>query len=313
MRTPPTRSPAENLSAIAIFVCVGQSTSFTSAARGLRMTASGVSKAISRLEERLGVRLVNRTTRSINLTDEGTIYLERCRQILAEIDDAEAAIVQSQSQPRGRIRVQLPRGIGRKVIVPALARFYERYPEVVVDVFLDGRFLNLAEEGIDVALRFGEPEDSAYVARKLCRVKYGVCASPDYLHRYGEPKTPDDLFRHRCVTYLSPQTGRHRPWELRRNKEKLTVKLSGSLNVNEVGALFDAAVAGVGLAYLPDFMIADAVASKTIEPVMLDYVYEGARLRMLYSPSRHLPARLRAFIDFIRELLPSEPPWRGCF
>jgi LysR family transcriptional regulator, regulator for bpeEF and oprC len=205
-----TKSSPENLTAISTFVCVGESTSLTAAAQKLQMSVSGVSKAVSRLEDRLRVRLLNRTSRSISLTDEGMAYFERCRQILSELEEAEAEIAEVQAQPRGRLRVQLPRALGKKIVVPALPLFLEKYPDIAVDVVLDARFLNLEEEGIDIALRYGVPPDSPLVARKLCCVYYVACASPDYVRRCGEPLTPQDLFQHRCINYLTPQDSRYR-------------------------------------------------------------------------------------------------------
>src|SRR5258706_3352513 len=155
-----SRNVTDNLAAISIFVTVGTSTSFTAAAQKLQMSVSGVSKAVSRLEDRLRVRLLNRTSRCINLTDEGAAYFDRCRQILLDLEEAEAAITDGQSQPRGRLRVQFPRALGKKVAMPAIAQFLERYPEIAVDVVLDARSLNLEEEGIDIALRYGPPDDS---------------------------------------------------------------------------------------------------------------------------------------------------------
>lgn len=303
------RGAAESLSAIPVFVCVGSSTSFTSAAQKLGMSVSGVSKAVSRLEESLGVRLLNRTPRRINLTDEGAAYFERCRQILHDVEDAQSKITAVGAKPRGRLRAQFPRALGKKIAIPALARFFERHPDVSVDAVLDARSLNLEDEGIDVALRFGRPTDSVFVASRLCKVSYAVCASPDYLARHGEPQTPADLLAHRCINYVSPHTGRYRQWNFRKDDDTLTVDVSGVLNVNDMGALADAAVTGSGVAYLTDFMAADYVVSGQLKVLLPDYIYEGEPVYMLYPPRPFLSPRVRVFLDFLRELLPESPWW----
>jgi LysR family transcriptional regulator for bpeEF and oprC len=305
------RGSAEILSAIPVFVCVGSSNSFTSAANKLGMTVSGVSKAVSRLEERLGVRLLNRTSRRINLTEEGAAYLERCRQILHEVEDAQTTIAVSRAQPRGRLRVQFPRAFGKKILMPAMAHFFECQPHVAVDVVLDSRSLNLEDEAIDVALRYGRPLDSVFVASRLCRVSYAVCASPSYIERYGEPRTPEDLRAHRCINYVSPHTGRYRQWNFTKGSNTITVDVPGVLNVNDMGALADAASAGSGIAYLTDFMAADYITSGQLRVLLPDYIYEGKSVYMLYPPRHSISPRVRVFVDYLRELLPGTPWWHA--
>jgi LysR family transcriptional regulator for bpeEF and oprC len=304
------RSSIDNISAISVFVAVGESNSLTSAARKLQMSVSGVSKAVSRLEDRLRVRLLNRTSRRITLTQEGSAYFLRCRQVLLDLEEAEGTIAQVQSQPRGRLRVLVPRALGKKIIIPAMTRFLEQYPDISVDLMLDARSLNLEEEGIDVALRYGAPADSLLVGRKLCRVNYLVCASPDYIRRNGVPKSLDDIHRYRCINYVIPGSGHYRQWKFRQDGSTTSLNVEGAVNVNDMGALAEAAVIGTGLAYLPDFMIADHVDAGELKVVLQDWVYEGDWIYMVYPRRRYFSPRFRVFSDFIRQLLPATPRWQ---
>jgi len=305
-----SRSSTDSLSAIAIFVAVGESASLTAAAQKLQMSVSGVSKAVSRLEDRLRVRLLNRTSRRITLTHEGTAYFKRCRQVLLDLEEAETTIAQGQSQPRGRLRVLVPRALGKKVLIPAMVQFLEQYPDISVDLVLDARSLNLEEEGIDVALRYGRPADSLLVARKLCRVNYLVCASPEFIREHGEPRTLEDIRRYRCVNYVVPGSGRYRQWDFFRAGEPISLDIEGALNVNDMGALADAALIGTGLAYLPDFMVADLVEAGSLKVVLPDWLYQGDWIYMVYPRRRYFSPRFRVFSDFIRALLPPAPPWQ---
>jgi LysR family transcriptional regulator for bpeEF and oprC len=305
------RGGADNLSAISIFVTVGGSVSFTSAAQKLQMSVSGVSKAVSRLEAKLGARLLNRTSRRITLTDEGAAYFTRCQQILHDLDEAEAMVAQARGLPRGRVRVQLPRGLGKKIVVPAMASFLERYPEVSVDIVLDAMSLNLEEEGIDIAVRYGEPTDSLLVARKLCRVSYVTCAAPAYLKRAGEPKAIEDLRHHRLINYIVPGTGRYRQWQFDVGGKVVSLDVVASLNLIDMGAVTDAAVSGAGLAYLPDFMTFDHISQGDLKVVLPQHIYEGESIYMVYLRRRHSSPRLQAFLDFLRDLLSETPKWRA--
>lgn len=304
------RSRIDNISAISIFVAVGESASLTVAARKLQMSVSGVSKAVSRLEDRLRVRLLNRTSRRITLTHEGAAYFMRCRQVLLDLEEAEVTIAQGQSQPRGRLRVLVPRALGKKIIIPAMTRFLEQYPDISVDLILDARPLNLEEEGIDVALRYGAPADSLLVVRKLCRVKYLVCASPDFIRRNGEPQSLDDIRRFHCINYVIPGSGHYRQWRFRLGGSATSLDVDGAFNVNDMGALADAALIGTGLAYLPEFMVADHIAAGELKIVLGDLAYEGDWIYMIYPRRRYFSPRFRVFTDFIRGALPETPRWQ---
>jgi LysR family transcriptional regulator for bpeEF and oprC len=300
---------SQRLGSIAIFVCVGESASFTEAAKILQMTVSGVSRAISRLENSLGVRLLKRTARSTSLTDEGARYLECCKQIVSDLENAEHEIANSKSKPRGRLRLQVPRALGRQIIVPSLARFHTKYPDVTVEVVLDGRSFNLDEAGIDIALRYGIPANSPLVGRKLCPVFYLACASPGYIRQFGAPACIEDLHQHNPVGHIIAQDGRCRAWHFNDQGTTRSIAISSGLNVNDMFAVADIAVNDGGIAYLADFVAAEYLKSGALVPVLKDAVFEGVPIYMAHARTRHTTSRFRVLREFIRSLFPSPTPW----
>ncbi len=298
-----------DLNTIGVFVAVAEGQSFSVASRRLGLSPSGASRAISRLERQLGIHLLHRTTRKVALTPDGAVYLERCRKILADVDDAHALISRTRSVPQGRLRLHVPVGFGRRIVVPALADFVARFPEITVDVELNDQPLHPREHGVDVAIRVGQVGDGGLVARHLCNTKFVTCASPAYLKRHGEPRIPDELSAHRCLAYAIPGTGRYREWEFERERKNFSVGVSGPLNINNGEALVDAAMAGVGIVTVASFMAAEAIEKRRLKLILRDYMAEGPAVSVTYLPARPLPARMRAFIDFIREIIPPEPPW----
>ncbi len=300
---------SDSIQGISVFVRVTEAKSFTEAARRLGISPSGASKAITRLEDRLGVRLVHRTTRSVSLTDDGTAFYERCRQILAELEDAETALTRRRIKPRGRLRVQMPVGFGWRIVVPLLAQFVELNPELVVDAELSDRVPDLADEGLDAVIRIGDLGDTRLIARRLCDLRFVTVASPDYLRRYGEPKTPDDLKRHRCLVYYVPQTNRYREWNFMSNGVRFSRSLSGSLNINNAQALLDAAIGGAGIANVATFIAHDAVRAGLLHVVLRDYVSVGPMVSLVYLERRHLSPRVQAFVDFLTSRIAPIPAW----
>ena len=288
-----------NLNALLVFAKVAETRSFTLAAQRLGLTASAVSKSVARFELELGVKLLQRSTRLVSLTHEGASFFERCRHILAEVDDAESALALSTATPRGRLRVQMPVGFGRRVVVPQLLSFTRQYPDLIVDAELSDRVVDLAYEGLDAVIQIGQVSDSRVVARKLCRLCFAACASPQYLAQHGEPTTPDDLDRHQCLTYLLPMTGESRDWQFAQNGQTFSKKLSGHLNINNAESLLEAAVAGAGITMISNFIAADALRQGTLKRILTDYVVEGPAVHVVYLPRRNLSAKVRAFIDFL--------------
>ncbi|HTP95399.1 MAG TPA: LysR family transcriptional regulator [Burkholderiales bacterium] len=300
---------SDRIQGIAVFVRVAEARSFTDAARRLGMSPSGASKAITRLEDRLGVRLVHRTTRSVSLTDDGAAFFERCRQLLGELEDAETAVTRRRSKPSGRLRIQMPEGFGRLVIVPLLARFVDANPELVVDAELSDRVADLADEGLDAAVRIGELGDARLIARRLCDLRFVTVASPDYLARHGAPRTPDDLAHHRCLAYYLPHTHRYREWEFVAGGERFSRPLSGPLNVNNAQALLDAATAGAGIANVATFIAHEAIRAGRLRVVLREYVPAGPPVWVVYLERRHLSPRVQALVAFLTAQIPPSPPW----
>lgn len=287
------------LNPISIFVRVAEAKSFTAAAQRLGMSPSAASKSLTRLEQRLGVRLLNRTTRSVSLTDDGGTFYERCRAILSELEDAENAVARQQKHPRGRLRVVMPAGFGRAVLMPVLARFAERQREVVVDVEFSSRAVDLAEEGVDVLVHIGALSDRRLVARKLCDMRYITVAAPSYLEEHGEPREPAELVRHRCLGHHVPATHRYRDWEFDDGGKRVSKALSGNLNINDGSGLLAAAIEGAGIATVATFLAAEAVRAGRLKVLLRDYIAQGPPVWIAYLDRRHLPGRIREFVDFV--------------
>jgi LysR family transcriptional regulator for bpeEF and oprC len=302
-------SSVGKLGAIETFVCVAESISFTAAAKKLKLTVSGVSRSISRLEEELQATLLNRTSRSISLTDEGATYYRRCKQILHDLQQAEHEITNARSGPRGQLRIQLPRALGKQVVVPALARFCIRYPEIRLEVILDGRSLNLEEEGIDVALRYGMAADSPLVGRKLCPVHYVACAAPSYLAEHGVPQSLDDISRHRLIGHVMSEDAAYRRWYFTKNGITRSIAVASIMNVNDMSSVADAASEGAGIAYLTDFVAAEHISAGRLQAVLVDHIFEGPPIYMAYARRRHASPRIRVLHDFLKDVLPPCPSW----
>src|SRR6266513_383262 len=298
----------ESLGLITTFVRIAETKSFSAAAHQLGLSAPAVSKALARLERRLGATLLNRTTRKVSLTDDGQAFLERCRQILTDVQDAEELLTSRRISPRGRLRAQMPVGFGRRVIVPALPEFLARHPELAIDIELSDRMVDLAEEGLDVAIRIGELADTRTIAKELYRIRFVTCAAPSYLARHGVPRTPEDLAQHACLPYWIPKTGRYREWHFARGGIKFSVPVTGRLNINAAEALIDAAVAGGGIVAVATFLAVDAVRSGKLTVVLRDYITDGPVVSVVL-PDRNLSARLRTFLAFLMALIPPVAPW----
>lgn len=296
----------DNLNALVVFARVAETRSFTAAAERLDLTSSAVSKAVSRLEQELGVRLLNRSTRVVTLTSDGAAFFEQCRQILAAVEEAERSVTLSKGTPHGRLRLQMPVGFGRRVVVPALGRLARRYPGLVVDAELSDRVADLAYEGFDAAIQIGQVSDERLVARTLCRLRFTALASPDYLERHGEPVSPDDLEHHECLAYVSPLTGGYRPWEFSKDGQPYPRRVSGRLNVNNADSLLEAAIAGMGIVMISNFMAAEAISTGKLKPILTDYVAPGPKVYIVYPPSRTVSLKLRTMIDFLEEAVTGE-------
>lgn len=291
----------ESLGSLDIFVRVGESRSFTAVGQQLGISASAVSKAIARLEDRLGTRLFHRSTRTVTLTPEGISFLERCRRILCELEQAQDELALSQRSPRGKLRVSLP-SVGL-LFMPHFAQFNHQYPDIALDIDCTDRLVDVIEEGFDAVIRTGEPKDSRLTARKLGTYRRTMVGSPAYLETHGVPQNPEDLIQHRCLLYRYPSSGKLDVWPLSRNGEKVFPELSNSMVTNTLEPLLCFAESGLGIACLPDIAIRRQLKTRTLIPVLDDFNGDSTTLRVLWPSSKHLSPKLRAFIDYITESL----------
>lgn len=295
----------DSLQSIAVFVKVAETGSFTVAAQHLDLSPSGVSKSLRRLEDKLKVRLVSRTTRSAHLTDEGRMLVEQYRQILHEIEGVEAMLTHRLARPSGRVRLQMPVGLGRRVVMPLLLDFMREYPEISIDVEMSDRAADPAEEGIDAAIRIGERSDSRLVARELGKIQFQTVASPDYVRRHGEPSTPADLVNHECLSYYIPSSGRYREWHFHvKGSENIEQSLPGRLNVNNAQALTQAAIDGAGIALVSSFTASDAIRAGQLCTLLREYKSIGPTAWLLYGERRFQLPRVRALIEYLTERVP---------
>lgn len=292
-----------NLNALLVFTKVAETCSFTVAAHRLGLTSSAVSKSIARLEEELGVKLLHRSTRLVSLTDEGASFFERCRSILAEVDEAESAITQNNTTPKGVLSVQMPVALGRKLIAPKLLSFTQQYPELVLNVEMSDRLVDLQYEGMDAVVHVGPVTDTRVSVKKLCNLRFAAFASPDYLAKHGVPNTPGDLDKHHCMAYLLPRTGQHRPWLFSKNGQIFEQSVVGALNINNAESLLEAAIAGGGITMISHFIAADAWRSGQLTRILSDYVVEGPEVSVLYQARHNIPAKVKAFIDFLTNVV----------
>lgn len=295
-----------DLSQLEMFVNVVDAGSFTGAAEALGVSKSHVSRQISALEDRLGARLLNRTTRKVILTDIGRVFHERCTRILEELEDAEAAVTSLQTSPRGRLRMSVPMSFGVRYIAPYLADFMAQYPELEVEVDFSDRRVDLVDDGYDLAIRIGRLADSSLIARKLAPTLQVVCASPGYLEEHGEPHTPEDLKQHQCLLYTY-DTGGLQTWRLEGPGGEVVVHVKGRVVANNGDALVAAAEAGLGVLQIPDFLAASALRQGSLRQILPQWA-SSAAVWAVYPHSRHLSAKVRVFVDGMLERFQT-PPW----
>ena len=292
------------VSNIGVLAAIVEGGSLAKAADALGLTPSGVSRALARLEDRIGVRLLDRTTRSIALTDEGARLYAEIGPLLSGIEDAVTQTGGAAIAVRGRLRVNVDPFFSRLLLAPHVGRFLDRHPDIALELIAREQLGDLVGEGFDVAIRFGEPPASSLVARKLLETRTATLASPDYLARRGRPAHPSDLARHACIQMRHVQTGEPLPWTFRhRNGEVFTVPTSSQLLVTEVGTMLGACRAGVGVARVKVIGVQDLIDRGELVDLFPDWPGETFPLFALY-PSRHLPAaKVRAFVDFVAEIV----------
>ncbi len=294
-----------DLNEMAIFVHVVEAGSFTGAARNLGLPKSTVSRKITQLEERLGVRLIQRTTRSLRLTDTGNAYYGHCSRILSEIEEANIAVTQMQTTPTGTLRITAPVLFGSTVLSSLISEFMDLHPQLNIDLVLSDQMLDLVQEGIDIAFRIGQLEDSSLIGRYLGDVRAVMCASPEYLRRFGTPHHPDDLSNHRLIT-----ASRWLQWNMEGpGGEEINIPVKPKLQANDFASLYALALSGSGVTPLPALIAAPAIQAGELVPVLADYPFEASPIHALYPSNRHLSAKVRSFVEFVIDNIRPNPPW----
>jgi DNA-binding transcriptional LysR family regulator len=299
---------ADPLNEMAVFARVVATGSLSAAARELGVSPAFVSRRLAALEARLGVRLVNRTTRSLHLTEEGAGYHESCSRVLAEIEEANAAVAAAgRAEPQGVLRVSVPAAFGNQHVAPLVPRFAERFPKVQLALSLSDRTVNVVEEGFDLAIRIADLEDSSLAARKLAPNRRVVCASPAYLARHGSPHTPQDLLAHNCLTSRDFSS----PWEYRGPDGRPgTIRVSGRYSCDNWEVLREWALAGLGIALKSTWDVRRHLEDGSLVSLLPGYTFDtDVAIYAVYPHRRHLPAKTRVFIEFLADSFGPEPYW----
>jgi DNA-binding transcriptional LysR family regulator len=298
----------DDVTAMIVFARVVELSGFSAAAQALGLSKSAVSKQISRLEDRLGTRLLNRTTRQLSLTEAGAAFYERCQRVEAEALAAEEAVTRLAEAPRGLLKVNAGVSFGTRHIAPALPDFLALCPDLEVDLSLNDRLVDLVDEGYDVALRIGELGDSSLVARRLAPLKMRLVAVPAYLDRAGRPTHPGDLKEHDCLLYAYQQGGQ--TWSFKGPEGETKVRPSGRMRVNNGDAILQACLGGQGLALLPEFICWEALADGRLERLLPDWQVGGdGAIHAVFPASRNLSPKVRVFIDFLVTRFGPAPYW----
>jgi DNA-binding transcriptional LysR family regulator len=300
----------DTLAAMRVFSSVVETGGLSAAGRALGLAPSSVSRRVSELEDMLGVRLLQRTTRKLSLTEAGETYYERSREIVRAVEEANLAVTEKRAGPSGVLRVTVPASIARLHLVAAAAAFQSQYPAVRVVMSVTDRMVDMVGEGMDVAIRVGQLEDSILMARKVGEARRLVCASPAYLKRAGEPAHPAELSDHACVTF------RRHPgsnlWRFRRGGEKIEVRATGAFFADDGEALVAAACAGLGLALLPEWLLGPDISRGRLFEVLKDYTADPAvtSLYAVYAPGPYIAPKIRAFVDFLAGRFARDYAWR---
>lgn len=297
----------DRFQAMEVFTRVVEAKSFSKAADMLELPRGSVSNIIQALEQHVGVRLLNRTTRQVSVTEDGALYYERCARILAEISDADSALSNKRKSPSGTIRVDTSGTLARAFLLPGLEQFYLRYPHINVRLGLSDRNIDMIQDGVDCVIRMGTPEESSLVARRIGDARITTCASPAYLKEHGTPETPDELSEHRAVNYVSSHTGRTFPFEYEIDGQTVRVPMNGLLSVNDGSTYIAAGVLGYGIIQPSRFMVADLIAQGALQEILTSYHSPSTPLSILYPHRHNLSSRVRAFTEWLVELAQRHP------
>lgn len=298
------------LQAMEVFIHVVDCGSFTKAAEMLNLPKATVSTLVQTLEATLAVKLLHRTTRQVMITSDGAAYYERCVQILSDVRDAEESLSRHRLSPSGRLRIDTPTGLASEILIPALPAFFERYPDITLELGSTDRPVDLVEEGVDCAVRGGELFDPNLIARRIGVINFVTAAAPSYIERFGMPQHPRDMERHRCVNYFSAKTGKISQWDFTRDGERIEVTLPGSIALNDSNAYVHAGLAGLGIINMTDYLLLQHIAAGRMLRVLPEWSIDPLPVHVVYPQNRHLSAKVRVFVEWISELFAAHPNLR---
>lgn len=302
----------DRFDAMQAFARVVEVGSFTKAAETLHMSKTTVTQLVQQLEARLRVKLLNRTTRKVNVTADGAVYYERVLRLLADMDDAETSLSDALTLPRGRLRVDVPSPLASMILVPALPAFYVRYPDIQIDMGVSDRIVDMIDENVDCVVRGGELTDQSLMARRVGDLQLGVFAAPSYLARVGMPAHPGELedSHHRIVGFLWARTGKAVPYAMRNHVESVQIKGRYALAVDDGNAYLAAGLAGLGVLWLPKYMSKTFEARGELVPLFESWSLDPMPIYVAFPPNRHISIKLRVFIDWVAELMAQHAPVR---
>ena len=300
----------DRFDAMQAFARVVEAGSFTKAAETLHMSKTTVTQLVQQLEARLRVKLLNRTTRKVNVTADGAVYYERVLRLLADMDDAETSLSSASALPRGRLRVDVPSPLASMILVPALPEFYVRYPDIQIDMGVSDRIVDMIDENVDCVVRGGELTDQSLIARRVGELQLGVFAAPSYLARVGMPAHPRELenSHHRIVGFLWARTGKAVPYAMRNPVESVQIKGRYALAVDDGNAYLAAGLAGLGVLWLPKYMSKTFEARGELVPLFENWSLDPMPIYVAFPPNRHISIKLRVFIDWVAELMAQLAP-----
>lgn len=296
----------DRLESLRVYCRVVEMNSFTRAAAQLQLSNATVTNHVAALEAHFGVRLINRTTRKLSVTEDGRSCYERAMRLIAEMSELEDALQGAQRSPKGVLRVEVPTAIGRIYIAPALSRFTERYPEISLRVQVTDRVVDAIEERADVLIRMGELKDSNMVARKLHQSRFVTCASPEFLARHGLPQHPGELHRLSCMGFIQPNSGQMVAWQFQQGEQHVTLQPNAHIAINHAESLIRAAISGAGIIQLLSLSLTPSIKAGDLVPILEDWSTAGPPVSIVYPQSRHLSAKVRAFAEFVSDLFAHE-------
>lgn len=292
---------------MSVFVEVVEQGGFTAAMDKTGLSRAQVSKLVMQLEEHLGTRLLNRTTRRISLTEMGRIYYERCKTLLVEVEEIDSMASEQTTTPRGKLTIGAPSSFGTLHFKNVITEYMKQYPQVQISLHLTDRFVDVVDEGFDVVVRIAELADSSLIARKLSTCKLVVCASPSYLKEYGEPKVPQDLALHHCLLYSN--SAKPDAWTLHGPAGMETVRVSGPLAADNGDILKAAALAGQGVVFMPTFIVGEDIRAGRLQQILTNYCPPDLAIYAVFPSRRYLSAKVRTFVDFAADYFSGEPNW----